>query len=246
MGSCACRVSATTSAIARPAEATVQESSYGDLVGGVQPSRGASPRPSRLVGERQAGEGGKVRRLEIQAPEGGEVERTVGLAEPVRVTERVTDGETHVGEGELGNRRPVAELDHRVHRRLGVYDDLDVLVVDAEELAGFYDLETLVHKRRRVDGYLRSHVPGWMSQGIGKGHRGQLSCGAPPEGPPARCQHQFRVTASGRAAGKALVYGAVLGVDWEQLGPLQIPDTLHDGGACNKRLLVRQGKAAPP
>ena len=42
--------------------------------------------------------------------------------------ERVADRQAHVGHAELGDRRAVGELDHRVDDRLRVHDDLDLVV----------------------------------------------------------------------------------------------------------------------
>ena len=49
-------------------------------------------------------------------------------ADAVRVAERVADRQAHVGQAELGDRRPVGELDHRVDHRLRMDDHLDLVV----------------------------------------------------------------------------------------------------------------------
>jgi hypothetical protein len=43
----------------------------------------------------------------------------------VRIGERVLNRRTHVGRGELGDDRPVDELDHRMDDGFGVDHDLD-------------------------------------------------------------------------------------------------------------------------
>src|SRR3712207_7284085 len=42
----------------------------------------------------------------------------------------------------------------------GVHDDVDLVRAEAEEPVRLDDFEPLVHQGRRVDGYLRAHVPG--------------------------------------------------------------------------------------
>ena len=91
---------------------------------------GAAP-PARPGFDRQAeaAEGLGVGRREVEAGDVAPVDRAEGRGEPLRVRQGVADREPHVGLGELGDRRPVAELDHRVHDRLRVDDDLDAVVV---------------------------------------------------------------------------------------------------------------------
>ena len=47
---------------------------------------------------------------------------------------------------QLGDRRPVTELDHRMDDRLRMDDDLDPVVVDAEQRVCLDDFEALVHQ----------------------------------------------------------------------------------------------------
>ena len=118
--------------------------------------------------------GSKVR---VVAPDQSSAPK--GVAARSGQPEGVADGQPHVGLGQLGQRRPVAQLHHGVHDRLGVHDDVDPVVVDAEELVGLDHLEALVHEGRRVDGDLRSHRPGRVGQRVG--HRDR----AEPLGRPA-------------------------------------------------------------
>src|SRR5438270_1502616 len=97
-----------------PRDNTLQECGHRDLVGGVQPRWRGSSRLSGLVGEVEAWEGADVRRLEVETPGLGPVERTEGDAAAVRIRQGVADGKPHVRVRELGNRRPVGELNHRV------------------------------------------------------------------------------------------------------------------------------------
>lgn len=68
----------------------------------------------------------------------------------------VRDGQSHIGWGDLGDRRGIGELDHRMDLALRVDDDLDAVEVDAEEQMGLDDLEPLVDEGGRVD---RDHRP---------------------------------------------------------------------------------------
>ena len=87
-----------------------------------------------------------------------------------------------------------------------------------------------------------------MGQGVVHGHRGQLARppaperaargGEPAGGPPVV------VAAVGTGRGQALVDGAVLGVDRDDLGPRGPPGPLDDRGPGDQRLLVGQGQ--PP
>ena len=122
----------------------------------------------------------------------------------------------------------------------GVHDDLDLVVADPEEFVGLDDLEALVHQRAGVDGDLRAHLPGRMGQGIGDGDRFQLSSGAAPEGSAASRQddggHPIRMI----VGPQALVNGAVLGVDRNDLGPRIGADPLNHRSGRDQRLLVGQ------
>ena len=124
--------------------------------------------------------------------------RPNGGADAVRVGQGVADGQAHVGQRELGDGGAVGELDHRVHDRLRVDDDLDAVVADAEQLVGLDDLEALVHERRGVHGDLRSHAPGRMGQGLVDRDRGQLARRSGPG-----TARRWRSARCGRARGSA-------------------------------------------
>ena len=84
---------------------------------------GALPADSpRFVGQVEAGEGLAIGGLEVESTQRRPVERAVGIGQPVRVGQRVADGQAHVGHGQLGQRGPVGGFHHRVDDRLRVDD----------------------------------------------------------------------------------------------------------------------------
>ena len=70
---------------------------------------------------------------------------------------------------------PSIELDHRMHDRLRVDDDIDLLSGQIEEPMRFDDFQPLVHQRRRVDGDLAAHTPCRMLQCVLGLHVGERS-----------------------------------------------------------------------
>jgi hypothetical protein len=75
----------------------------------------------------------------------------------------------HVGRTHLGDHRAVDELDHRVHDRLAVHDDVDLLRLEAEQVVHLEHLQRLVHQGRRADGDARSHAPvGVLERHLGR------------------------------------------------------------------------------
>ena len=112
--------------------------------------------------------------------------RPNGVAMRSGQPEGVADRQAHVRQAELGDRRPVGELDHRVDDRLRVHDHLDLVVRRAEQLVGLDHLEALVHQRAGVDGDLRTHLPRRMGQRLVDTDVGQLVGGPAAERPAAR------------------------------------------------------------
>ena len=233
-------VSATTSAMPDQTSRPVQEGLHRDLVGGAEPGRGRAAAAAGLVGQVDAAEDGAVGRLEGQGLGPRPVESAEGRRGTVGPAEGVADGEAHVGLGQLGQRRPVAQLHHGVDDRLGVHHDLDPVVVDAEELVGLNDLEALVHQRRRVDGDLRPHGPRRVGQRVGHRDRAEPLGRPAPERTARGGEEQPGHVGRALQRGQALVQRAVLGVDRDDLGPGRAAGLLHDGRAGDQRLLVGQ------
>ena len=210
-----------------PVEAAVEERGDRHLVGGVEPGRSGPAGPAGRVGQVEAAEGRPVRRARSRASRAGSSRwrRTHGPAGRGRPGRSRSAGACP-GSESWAMVEPSANVDHRVDDRLGVHDDLDAVVVDPEQLVRLDHLQALVHERRGVDRDLGPHGPGRMGQGLGDGHAAQLRQAAAPERPAAGGEHERGDAASAPpAAGRpqALVDGAVLGVDGDQLGPRRAP-----------------------
>ena len=132
---------------------------------------------------------------------------------------------------------PSTILDHRVHDRLRVDHHLDRVVGDPEELVGLDDLEALVHQGRGVDGDLGSHRPGRVGERLSHADRGQILSWTAPEGSTRRGEDQSSDVAL-VAGPQALVEGAVLRIDRDDLGAGGPSRPLHHRCAGDQRLLV--------
>ena len=82
------------------------------------------------------------------------------------IRERVLDRQPHVGDAQLRDHRAVDELHHRVHDRLRMDHDVDLIGADAEQPVRLDHLEALVHQRRRIDRDLPPHPPRRMLQRV--------------------------------------------------------------------------------
>ena len=72
-------------------------------------------------------------------------------------------------------------LHQGMNRPLGMDDDVDLVVGEAEQKVRFDDLEPLVHQCRRVHGDLRSHGPHRMGQRLLHLHVTEILPGPAPE-----------------------------------------------------------------
>src|SRR3989337_4045035 len=86
--------------------------------------------------------------------------------EPLRIRERVEDGQSHVGHSHLRQDRPVYELHHRMHDALWMDDPIDLSGLQVEEPTGLDDLQSLVHQCGRIDGDLFPHDPRRVPKGL--------------------------------------------------------------------------------
>ena len=95
---------------------------------------------------------------------------------------------------------------------LGLHHDADAVVGHVEQVVGLDDLEALVHERGGIDRDLRTHVPGRMREGLLERDVGELAGRLAAERA-ARRRDPQRADLFGTFAQKALVDGAVLGID---------------------------------
>lgn len=103
-----------------------------------------------------------------------------------------------------------------------------------EEPARLDDLETLVHQRRRIDGDLRSHVPGGMAQRVCRSDMAQLLVGELAERTTRTGEQQFADLVVA-LADQALEDGRMFGIDGQdghtiRLGKLADQLARHDQG----------------
>jgi hypothetical protein len=161
------------------------------------------------------------------------------------MAERVLDRDAHVGDAEVRLHRPIRELDHRVHRRLRVHHDADVVVADAEEVVRLDGLEALVHERGGVDGDLRAHGPPRVSERLRGSDVAQVGGSPAAERTTRRGQPDAR-KALRRLTEKALEYRGVFAVDGDQARAATrdrrgSPRKRHEQFAAHdERLLVRE------
>src|SRR3989442_3733315 len=191
------------------ADTSVEESRDGDLVGGVQHDRQAACRLERAIRQAQTWERGGVRHLDLQWSRTCEVERGQRRRPALGIRERVLNRQPHVGDAELCEHRSVGELHHRVHHRLRMNDDVDLIGADAEEPMRLDHLEALVHQRRRIDRDLASHPPGRMLQRLFGGDARQLGRRAAAKRS-ARCGEHEALDLAASVSMQALVDGVVL------------------------------------
>ena len=152
------------------ADAAVEERGDRDLVRRVERARVRTAALSRLAGEREQREALGVRRLELEREPGGEVEARHRRRAALGVRERERDRHAHVRIAEVRERGAVAEAHERVDDRGRMHDDLDPLVLDAEQVVRLDQLEALVRERGGVDRDLRAHGPRGMRERLLHGH----------------------------------------------------------------------------
>ena len=136
------------------------------FVGRVQDNGRDSPCSQRAVGQGQAWESGHVGSVELQRRGRRQIENRERRAPSIGIGQRVLNRQLHVGDAQLGDHRPIRQLDHRMHDRLRVHEHIDLVSGNAEQPARFDHLESLVHQGRRVNRDLVAHVPGRMPEGV--------------------------------------------------------------------------------
>mgnify|MGYP006280782705 CR=1 FL=1 len=226
---------------AEEGQPTVHEGRHAGLVGAVEHRRGRAPRRSGPAGEGDRWEGLPVQGQELPGCRTGPVAGGGGVGHAVGPGHPAGDGDAHVGRTGLGDRRAVDELDHRVHDRLRMDDDVDAVEGDVEEQVRLDHLQALVHQGRGVDGDQRAHRPGRVREGLLEGHPGQAFAVPPAERSAAGREDQ-PPHLLGPARKQRLRQRRVLGVDRHDLAGAR--EGLDQRAADDERLLVGQGESA--
>ena len=99
-----------------------------------------------------------------------------GRRRPLRVRERVRDGDAHVRVAEVRQRRAVAEAHDRVDDRRRVNDDLQPVVGRPNRKCASISSSPLFASVAESIGDLRAHVPGRMSERLARGYVRQVVC----------------------------------------------------------------------
>src|SRR3990172_9903657 len=116
----------------------------------------------------------------------------------------------------------------------------DLFGRDIEEPPRLYDLEALVHKGGRIDGYLPAHGPPRVPKGLPGGDAFQPVCGEVEEGP-SRGGQNYALYVLAPVAREGLEDGAVLAVHGKE--PRPAPSRLfhYEGPGHDEGFLVGQG-----
>ena len=75
-----------------------------------------------------------------------QVEPLSGSRRPIRISQGVLNGQSHVGRRELCDDAAIDKLDHRMYHALGMDHNLHLLGLELEQPARFDHLERLVHQ----------------------------------------------------------------------------------------------------
>ena len=175
---------------------------------------------------------GEVKRADLR-----QVEPRERRDNALRIQKRVLDRKLHVGRGELRDEGAVDVLDHRMHDRLRMDEDVDRIRRHPEEVMGFDDLETFVHHGRGVDRNLVAHFPGRMRERVGDGDVSER-CEIAPQKWSARRREHDPLHLGVTAAAKGLMHGVVLGVDGKDFAAVLRRGARHDVAGGDEHFLV--------
>ncbi len=159
----------------RESKPAFQKRRHRDLVGRVQHDRQAPLRFEGAVGQAQARKIVPRRLVKLEGFLLREIEKRHRRVPAIGIREGVLNRQAHVGDAHLRDDRSVLQLDHRVHDRLRVNNDVDLRGGHAKQPMRLDHLQPLVHQCGRIDGDLRAHLPGRMLQRVGGGDPGQLA-----------------------------------------------------------------------
>lgn len=213
-----------------------------DLIRGVQHrGRGAAALASQ-TGKPHSRENVFVDRFEGPFGRRGPIAPGSDVRNPIRPGEGQCNRQSHIWRTCLRQGGAIGELNHRVHDRLRMHDDIDAVDGDIEEEVRLDHLESLIHHRCGVDGHQRPHVPRWMSQGLVGGDRGQFPCTRAAKRPTTCGEHQASHLTR-PAATQALCNRGMLRINRHNLA--RRSRRLNQRTADDERFLIGQGQSPP-
>ena len=204
------------------AELAGAEAFHCHLVGCIEYCRQCAAGFTGASGQAQGWESIRIRFLEGELADLGEVRLDAVAAEALRVKQRVLDGQAHVRRGQLGDDGTVDVFHHGMHHALRVYDHLNSRHFDVEEPARLDHFEPLVEEGGRIDGDFAAHDPGGMLEGLldGDGLQSRLGpLGRIAEGSARGGEPQVAHRRGGLAV-QALEDGRMLAVHRQDLNPV--------------------------
>src|SRR5579875_1259176 len=130
-----------------------------------------------------------------------------------------------------------------MHDGLGVDEDLDLVLAQAEEMAGLDHLKAFVHQSGGIEADAAAHVPGGMAEGILEGGGAEL-LGRPAQKGAAGGGEDDAGGLAGSAAAQALVNGAVFAVNRQDGNATAASQGHEERAGDNQGFLVGEGQAA--
>ena len=139
------RTRSITAGISRKDSRRSQKCADSDFIRGVQHGGSGTARFGRGASQPQARKPLEIRRFEVQPRRAQDVERFYTGGEPLRPAERMGDRRAHVRVAQLRQHRAVHVFHQRMHDALRMHDHFDLRRRQAEQQAGFDQLQPFVH-----------------------------------------------------------------------------------------------------
>ena len=139
------------------------------LISGINHTSSITTSAYCLVGKGKALEFLKVRLEEFKWL-GKEVQALTCHRQSLWEGEGILDRQTHIRHAKLSLHSTITILHGRMNYALRMYEYLYPISINAEKPLSFDNLKALIHHRGRVDGYLCSHIPCRMLEGIGSSY----------------------------------------------------------------------------
>ena len=185
------------------------------LVGGVHDYRISAARLRRLIGDPYTFKDLGIRLFKGKMGSSAEkVYPVSGTFQPHGISHGKAYRDSHIRHSHLPYHRPVFEFYSRMKYALRVNKYLYILYIHSKQPLGLYDFKSLIHHGRRIYGYLLSHAPVWMFQGLLKRHFFELLRRSPSERSSGSRQ-KYLSDLSAFVALQTLEYSAVFAVHRE-------------------------------